>query len=521
MANLEEQDNWESGIRQLEQTDRALGGAGGLANLQANLLANRTLYLKNRLELALEQINTGDFTYTSFISAEDPSGTIKGLANTNYDQIFRVPQGTGALASFKYYLNNAGAAVEVAEAVGKAAVDAVAENVDVVRTQIKNFEYGDLPNGRKPLAGVGDKNGSTPLYIDTKGGVRTGGSVHDTIEVISDRYLADAHTDINSRPWFKYFRTGHVGVGLENSLEIPEPVFYLNLPNLYLADNQTVDPSHTAIRAFLRKDLDNFNIGLYTFAMDYAIRGDNASGRMAGRWLYDWAMRRSMTNRNGSQVGTSQDRHWRVPNFGMSYLIAKKEIDFQYRTEIVDWFTDLGAVMIADFANYVPSSNNHSYWCAASVYMCYVITGNTTYRDFALGIYDQAMNRIQDNGTLTTELDRGVKCLSYHSFASEPLVMICEFALQIGEDVYNRNAKLFNLLETTFHGMVDPGWWRTNAAVSAIQEPVESAGWPPFILLRYPDLNNYGLTLDVPQWGDQFFMGQNGGSTQLAKLWVK
>ena len=42
MANLKETSQWEDGIYQLEKTDKVMGGADGISNLQAKQLANRT-----------------------------------------------------------------------------------------------------------------------------------------------------------------------------------------------------------------------------------------------------------------------------------------------------------------------------------------------------------------------------------------------------------------------------------------------------------------------------------------------
>lgn len=50
MANISEIDNFDANIYQLETTDPVEGGPGGIANTQAQALANRTLWLKNRVE---------------------------------------------------------------------------------------------------------------------------------------------------------------------------------------------------------------------------------------------------------------------------------------------------------------------------------------------------------------------------------------------------------------------------------------------------------------------------------------
>ena len=50
MANLSEETKWENGIYQLETDDPLQGGADGIDNVQAKQLANRTRYLKAKIE---------------------------------------------------------------------------------------------------------------------------------------------------------------------------------------------------------------------------------------------------------------------------------------------------------------------------------------------------------------------------------------------------------------------------------------------------------------------------------------
>jgi hypothetical protein len=54
MASLPEQSQWEDDIYQLEQTDAVMGGLGGVSNLQATQLGNRTRFLKDQID-ALEE----------------------------------------------------------------------------------------------------------------------------------------------------------------------------------------------------------------------------------------------------------------------------------------------------------------------------------------------------------------------------------------------------------------------------------------------------------------------------------
>lgn len=56
MANLPEQSKWENGIYQFEITDPLQGGADGIDNIQGKQLANRTRYLKDKIESSQAKI---------------------------------------------------------------------------------------------------------------------------------------------------------------------------------------------------------------------------------------------------------------------------------------------------------------------------------------------------------------------------------------------------------------------------------------------------------------------------------
>ncbi|MGK3122924.1 hypothetical protein ACCY16_02215 [Candidatus Pantoea formicae] len=82
MANLEEQSAWEAGIYQLEQTDRAKAGAGGVLNTQGGQLANRTRWLRDQLEGKLIADN-------NLSDIKDVTEALKNLGLTS-DDAFRI-----------------------------------------------------------------------------------------------------------------------------------------------------------------------------------------------------------------------------------------------------------------------------------------------------------------------------------------------------------------------------------------------------------------------------------------------
>ncbi|HBW6604130.1 TPA: right-handed parallel beta-helix repeat-containing protein [Klebsiella pneumoniae] len=92
MANLSETPSWESGVLQLEEADRAKAGAGGVLNIPASQLANRTRYLKVQLEAYNGLLKSGELPFTDKPAAQEyidagkiPEGIIFSIRSDNPD----------------------------------------------------------------------------------------------------------------------------------------------------------------------------------------------------------------------------------------------------------------------------------------------------------------------------------------------------------------------------------------------------------------------------------------------------
>ncbi len=109
MASIKELPRWEDEVYQIARGDKVEGGVGGIANMQAKTLAERTRYLKNVVE------SIPDYREFTFYKTEnDPEGKLAGIAATHDGQLFRVAQGIDSENSFIYYRNDDGDAVPVA-----------------------------------------------------------------------------------------------------------------------------------------------------------------------------------------------------------------------------------------------------------------------------------------------------------------------------------------------------------------------------------------------------------------------
>ena len=107
--NIKEITTWADSIYLIARADKVEGGLSGVANIQASQLAGRTKWLRQQLE------SISDYReYTFYISADDPDGTIAGLAATPDGKFFRVAQGVENDESYKIYLNKSGVAILMA-----------------------------------------------------------------------------------------------------------------------------------------------------------------------------------------------------------------------------------------------------------------------------------------------------------------------------------------------------------------------------------------------------------------------
>lgn len=110
MANLNETEQWETGIYQLETSDPVMGGPDGIDNRQAKQLANRTLWLKNQTEAAnrtIEDLGNNAVALTSeqtITGAKTFQADIKASASTAHAAAARYIR-LGADATGAYVVN--------------------------------------------------------------------------------------------------------------------------------------------------------------------------------------------------------------------------------------------------------------------------------------------------------------------------------------------------------------------------------------------------------------------------------
>ncbi|HBV3344971.1 TPA: hypothetical protein MDU19_004523, partial [Klebsiella pneumoniae] len=144
MANLPENPSWESGIHQLEEAERAKAGPGGVLNVPASQLANRTKWLRAQIESAQDYRE-----YTFFKTETDPDGTIAGRANTPDGMMFRVVQGLNDALSFIYYLHYQGLAIPLTALLGRGSITNNLRIYSLPTLAQNDVEAGNILDGSK------------------------------------------------------------------------------------------------------------------------------------------------------------------------------------------------------------------------------------------------------------------------------------------------------------------------------------------------------------------------------------
>lgn len=168
------------------------------------------------------------------------------------------------------------------------------------------------------------------------------------------------------------------------------------------------------------------------------------------------------------------------------------------RTEALHWMQSVAVQTRAYFTerhrkNTKDGTNNHYYWAGFAVMATGIGTDDHSLYDWGKGTFDYAASRIQPDGTLPLEMDRGQRALHYHLFALAPIIMMAEFGEANGQDLYaSHDRALQRLVKRSTDGLLDNRYFSEKAG--AAQDTPENgkikssdiAALAPY-LKRFPD----------------------------------
>jgi poly(beta-D-mannuronate) lyase len=257
------------------------------------------------------------------------------------------------------------------------------------------------------------------------------------------------------------------------------PVNFVSVSPYIDEHHSVIDPAREAQWKADSKPMEDFEKGVARMASDYADKGDSAAAACALDWLSQWASNRAFLGEMGSPQAFYAQK-WVLAAAAMSYARVRRQATPAQASFIESWLKSLADRAIEHTEKTPKERNNHYYWTGLAVAAVGAITHEKKYLDFANGVFDNAMDQINEDGSLPLELARANRALGYHIFAAGPLVMM--------SSILNRNSpKLDQLVAFTFNGMNDPGPVTAKAGVA--QNPVEPGAfeWLRVYLRRHSD----------------------------------
>lgn len=204
-------------------------------------------------------------------------------------------------------------------------------------------------------------------------------------------------------------------------------------------------------------DIENFEKGLAA-ATDRHVRGQSGAAACALAWMHAWAAADALAGQANGQGKAV--RKWALAAVAFNYLkIAEvKSLDAGQKRLVRDWVSRRADQVVADHTDIDPARmNNHHYWAAAAVAASAVVSDRPELLAWAQGIYGRAMNAIDAEGGLATEMARGSRALEYHNFALAPLVMVATILQANGQQpLALQECALCRLVTRVESGLRDP-----------------------------------------------------------------
>jgi poly(beta-D-mannuronate) lyase len=222
----------------------------------------------------------------------------------------------------------------------------------------------------------------------------------------------------------------------------PPPVMELNVNSYY------TDSKHSVIDPVLKAKHDEAVKPLEDFIKKAAHDVDHGQESCAVAWLYTWAQGKSLLGKMTTEQAF-YERKWMLAGFALVFSKAEAFADAQQKEIILHWLKTLTDQTIEHSDAHHGPRNNHYYWEGVAVGAVGALSGEEKYQSWAKGVYQYAMNQIQNDGSLPLELARGQRALHYHAFSAAPLVLLASI-YQLKTD------RLSLLVGFIFRNLLDP-----------------------------------------------------------------
>jgi poly(beta-D-mannuronate) lyase len=272
----------------------------------------------------------------------------------------------------------------------------------------------------------------------------------------------------------------------------------LTMDGFYRLDDPThsiIDPVRQAAYNHASEAVKGAGLAIVTAADDFRTTGSRDAALCSLRLINALAAHDSM----GGKMSSNQAYYVQGWIAGAIAIASLKVRGYGFSTpqsdaSVAAWLKRIATQTTSFYATRKEGDsnrNNHFYWAGIEVAAIGALANDRSDFEWGMEAYTNGVDRIQPDGTLPLEMERGARALHYHLYALAPLVLLAEFGEVNGIDLYARdNGALHRLVNASVHGLVDPAFFEQAAAVKqevAAHPSGDEIGWAPPYLRRFSD----------------------------------
>lgn len=248
------------------------------------------------------------------------------------------------------------------------------------------------------------------------------------------------------------------------------------------------DAHHSIIDPVLKKKHDDAVKPLENFIRSIAKMSDKyiqdpvknlSEGSCANAWILSWAKQNAMLGEMKTNQSYSE-RKWMLAGIGLVYGKTRAIIKPDENLIIETWLKKLADLTMLHSDQYKGTRNNHYYWEGLAVGVVAAITKDSKYLSWSKQVFSNAMDKIQKDGSLIEEMNRGKRAIHYHAFATAPLVVMSSI-LDLQSD------KLKELVRFTYLAVSNPETIEKRLGVKQDVITPSNLGWLLVYIRRNPD----------------------------------
>jgi poly(beta-D-mannuronate) lyase len=170
----------------------------------------------------------------------------------------------------------------------------------------------------------------------------------------------------------------------------------------------------------------------------YLATGSHAESACALAQLDAWAQAGALLDYDRDESSQAWYQvEWTLSSAGItdSVLVNDSTLDAAEQRRVTDWLRTAAHKDIS-FEKPGDSNNNHHYWRALAATVIGIASSDDKLFRFGIQAYVDAIAEIDPNGAFPKEMARHENAIHYQGFALQPLVLIAQFAMRQGVDLF-------------------------------------------------------------------------------------